>query len=153
MIFGKHCLAVLVLAAGALSGGVVLAADSTTISEITVSLPITNPCNGEAATVTGPFRTVFHVNATNSGFHLRISATTHLVGPGSLGNNYDLPSSGGGQFDVTTVDGTYITPFHAVVVSEGNAPNYLVDGIDNWMVSGGTLFFSGFTVTGVTCTP
>ena len=39
-----------------------------------------------------------------------------------------------------------------VVVSTGGAPNYLVDGVDNWNVSGGVLNFLGFTATAITCT-
>lgn len=53
---------------------------------------------------------------------------------------------------VAGVDGTYVTPFHGVVVSKGGAPNYLVDGVDSWNVSGGVLNFLGFTATAITCT-
>ena len=50
------------------------------------------------------------------------------------------------------MDGPYTTPFHGVVVSTGAAPNYLVDGIDNWNASGGVLNFLGFIGTSTTCT-
>ena len=144
-------IAAIVLALVSFGGGA--AQGATVHSEIpVVDLPIANPCNGESVPFSGPFDIIFHVNSTANGFHVAIHDTAHLTGTGSLENSYILSALGGDQFDVAGVDGTYVTPFHAVVVSTGGAPNYLVDGVDNWNVSGGVLNFLGFTATAITCT-
>jgi hypothetical protein len=144
-------IAAIVLALVPIGGGA--AQGATVHSEIPiVDLPIVNPCNSESVPLSGPFDIIFLVNSTANGFHVGILDTAHLTGTGSLGNSYILSALGGEQFDVAGVDGTYVTPFHGVVVSTGAAPNYLVDGIDNWNVSGGVLNFLGFTPTAITCT-
>ena len=146
-----NSIAAIVLALGPIGGGV--AQGATVHSEIpVVGLPTVNPCNGESVPFSGPFDNIFHANSTADGFHVSIHDSAHLTGMGSLGNSYILSALGGDEFDVGTVDGAYVTPFHGVVVSAGGAPNYLVDGIDNWNVSGGVLNFLGFTVTATTCT-
>jgi hypothetical protein len=143
-------IAAIVLALGPISGGV--AQGATVHSEIpVVALPAVNPCNGESVALSGPFDNIFHVNSTADGFHVSIHDDAKLTGTGSLGNSYILSALGGDEFDVATVDGAYVTPFHGVVVSTGAAPNYLLDGIDHWNVSGGVLNFLGFTVTATTC--
>jgi hypothetical protein len=138
--------ALVLIGGGAAQGGTVHS------GTLVVGLPTVNPCNGESVPFSGPFDNMFHVNSTADGFHVGIHASAHFTGAGNLGNAYILSALGGEEFDEGSVDGPYTTPFHGVVVSTGAAPNYLVDGIDNWNVSGGVLNFLGFIVTSTTCT-
>src|SRR5262245_163208 len=143
----------IVFALGPLGGGAALAgSSSTTRTKIPFSMPVTSPCNGESVGFTGELAVIFHSNQSGSGMHVVISDTAQATGTGNLGNGYILSAQGNEQFDVPTVDGTYLVPFHAEVISEGAAPNFAVEGTDTAVVSGGVLtafFLSG--VTSFTC--
>jgi len=111
-----------------------------------------SPCNGESVPFNGEIDVIVHGNQTPGGVHVVISDNTHGTGTGSQGNGYILSAQGNDQFDVATVDGVYVVPFHAEIISEGAAPNFSADGTDEVIVSGGqvTAFFL-LSVTSTTC--
>jgi hypothetical protein len=120
-------------------------------------LPFTNftvqsPCNGEVVPFNGDIDVIVHGNQTPGGVHVVISDNVHGTGTGSQGNDYILSAQGNDQFEVPTVDGVYVVPFHAEIISEGAAPNFSVEGADEVIVSGGqvTSFFL-LSVTSTTC--
>ena len=143
--------AAIVFALAPLGGGTALAATTHT------TLPFTNflvlsPCNSELVPFAGQVDIIVHGNQNKSGTHVVISDNSHATGTGDQGNDYILSAQGSDQFDVVTVDGVYLVPFHAEIISEGAAPNFAVDGMYTVVVSGGqvTLFFVS-SVTSATC--
>jgi hypothetical protein len=134
-----------------LGGGTALAGATHT------TLPFSNfivqsPCNGEVVPFAGQVDIILNGNQNHNGVHVVISDNGHSTGTGDQGNGYILSGQGSGQFDVATVDGVYVVPFHAEIISEGSAPNFAVEGTDTLVVSGGhvTVFFVS-SVTSFTC--
>ena len=145
---------VIVFALCSLGGSAALAGNaSTTHTQLPfTNFPVVNPCNGELVLFAGDVDIIVHANQNANGGHVLISDNTHATGTGDQGNEYILSAQGSGQFDVPTVDGTYLVPFHAEIISAGAAPNFAADGIDTVVVSGGqvTAFFVS-SVTSTTC--
>jgi hypothetical protein len=146
--------AVIVFALCSLGGGTALAGNaSTTHTQLPfTNFPVVSPCNGELVLFAGEVDIILHANQGGNGGHVVISDHTHATGTGDQGNGYILSGVGSGQFDVPTVDGTYLVPFHVEILTEGAAPNFAADGIDTVVVSGGqvTAFFVS-SVTSTTC--
>ena len=134
-------------------GGRAALAGTTTHNQLPfTNFPVLSPCNGEFVPFDGEVDEIVHGNQNPKGVHVVISGNTHGTGTGNQGNSYILSSQASDQFDVATVDGVYVVPFHAEIISEGAAPNFSAEGTSEVIVSGGqaTAVFV-LSVTSTTC--
>jgi hypothetical protein len=141
------CVAGIVFALSPLGGGAALAGTTHTLIPFS-GFGVVNACNGEGVPFAGEVDIIVHGNQNGGGTHVVISDNAHGTGTGNQANDYILSAQGTGQFDVAAVDGVYLVPFHAEIISVGAAPNFAIDGIDTVVVSSGQV--TGFFVSSVT---
>jgi hypothetical protein len=126
--------------------GVATAKNGAKHTQFTGGVGLTNPCNGETLTATGPVKVVYHEQANGFVVHLTFKAR----GTGSLGNRYLLSYVANGRFAAPTGSGAGFTffdvPTHAQAVSRGPAPNFAVQQPMRVFVAGGAA--TGATLLG-----
>ena len=112
-------------------------------TQFTGGVGITNPCNGETISGTGPVKVVYAARKGGLAVHLTFKVKT----TGSLGNRYVLSFVANGQFAAPSGSGPEFTffdvPVHSQVVAKGGAPNFAFQ-------LGVRIFVAGAAATGAT---
>jgi hypothetical protein len=111
-----------VLVLGVAGAGLAIAGNGAKHTKFTGTVGLTNPCNSETLSATGPVKVVYHEKATRFVVHLTFKAR----GTGSLGNRYLLSYVANGRFAAPTGSGFFDVPARAQAVSRGPAPNFAI---------------------------
>ena len=138
-----------VLLALSLSAG--LRAASNAHTSFTGGVGVSNPCNGESVSGTGPVKIVY----VEDDGHFVVHFSFKAAGVGVAGNSYQFSFLGTEQFDApTSVNGNvsiFDLPVNGQVITRGGAPNFEWDlGIRVFVVNGratGATFIGPATTT------